>query len=179
MWSIGPYLKLFGLGISTVCTNVNQTTKVIAQHLLPKYVAMPSEDRLREVIRVFESLWGFPQVVGAIDGTHIPILKPDYSSSDYYNRKGYYSIPMQAVVDSKDMFVDVNIGWPGKVRDTRVLVNSTFYQKANTGTLLLDWKRVIGGVALPLIILGDPAYPLLLWMMKPYPDNSAAALQLP
>ena len=29
--------KLFGLGISTVCTIVNQTTKVIAQHLLPKY----------------------------------------------------------------------------------------------------------------------------------------------
>ena len=31
---------------------------------------------------------------------------------------------MQAVVDFRGLFMDVNIGWPGKVHDARVFVNS-------------------------------------------------------
>ena len=80
---------LFGIGISTVCIIVCNT---ITQYLLPKYVKMPCQDRLREIVQEFETLWGFPQVVGAVDGTHIPILKPTECPSDYYNRKGFYSI---------------------------------------------------------------------------------------
>ena len=48
------------------------------------------------------------------------------------------------------------IGWPGKVHDARVLVNSNFYQRAMAGQLP-DWKRIINGVEVPLLILGDPA----------------------
>ena len=98
-------------------------------------------DELKEIIREFENLWGFPQVVSAIDGTHIPILKPQESASHYYNRKGYYSILVQAVVDSRCCFIDTNIGWPGKCHDSPVLVNSTFHERAIRGQLLPDWKR--------------------------------------
>lgn len=162
---------LFGIGISTVCTIVCNTTRAITQHLLPQYVQMPSRGRLREILQEFETLWGFPQVVAALDGTHIPILKPTECPSDYYNRKGFYSILIQGVVDSQGCFIDVNIGWPGKVHDARVLANSTFYHKATSGNLFPDWKRVINGVEVPLLVLGDPAYPLLPWLMKPFTDN--------
>ena len=114
---------------------------------------MPSESRLREVIQEFEALWGFPQVAGAIDGTHIPILKPTECPSDYYNRNGFYSILMQAVVDSQGRFIDVNIGWPGKVHDARVLANLKFYHIAFSGTFLPSWTRIINGVNVPLLIL--------------------------
>ena len=40
----------------------------------------------------FETTKGFPQAVDAI-------IRPEQSPADYYNRKGYYSILMQAVVD--------------------------------------------------------------------------------
>ena len=69
------------------------------------YIGFPQGQKLREIISEFETLWGFPQVAGAIDGTHIPILKPQESSSDYYNRKGFYSILMQAVVSSSGYFL--------------------------------------------------------------------------
>ena len=132
---------------------------------------MPSQERLREIVQEFETVWSFPQVAGAIDGTHIPILKPTECPSDYYNRKGFYSIVIQGVVHSKGCFIDVNIGWPGKVHDARVLTNSTCYRKATSRNLLPNLKRVINGVEIPLLILGDPAYPLFPWMMKPFADN--------
>ena len=57
---------------------------------------------LNEVVQGFEILWGFPQAVGAIDGTHIPIIKPLESAYDFYNPKGFYSIVMQALVDHRE-----------------------------------------------------------------------------
>ena len=73
---------------------------------------------------------------------HIPILRPSGNSgSDYFNRKGFYSIIMQAVVDYRGIFFDVYLGWPGKVYNARVLLNSLCYAKAQQGTLLPDWNK--------------------------------------
>ena len=94
----------------------------------------------------FESFWGFPQAVGAIDGSHIPIIKPAESASDYYNRKGYYSVLIQGLVDHRGIFLDVNIGWPGKVHDARVFSNSSLYKKGMNTSLFPDWKRILSGV---------------------------------
>ena len=75
--------ELFGLGRSTVGEIVLDTCEVIASHLMPRYVRVPQNDALRDVVDGFERRWGFPQTVGAIDGSHIPILKPQESASDY------------------------------------------------------------------------------------------------
>ena len=66
--------------------------------------------------------------MGAIDGSHVPIIRPQESASDYYNRKGFYSIIMQGVVDFRGRFMDVYIGWPGKVHDASVLKFVTLCQ---------------------------------------------------
>ena len=141
-----PLSALFGVGQSTVGKIVVETCHAIAAHLLPQCVQIPHGEGLREIVDGFEMCWGFPQAAGAIDGTHIPIIRPDESASDYYNRKGYYSIIMQAMVDFRGLFMDVYIGWPGKVHDARVFVNSSLYHKARNSVLFPDWKRVICGV---------------------------------
>ena len=163
--------SLFGLGRPTVCTVVLDTCHAI-QKLLPRYVYMPKDERLREIVDGFDACWGFPQTAGAIDGTHIPILRPSGDSgSDYYNRKGFYSIVMQALVDYRGIFLDIYLGWPGKVHDARVFSNSSLYAKAQQGIFLPDWTRQLSGVDVPLCILGDPAYPALPWLMKAYPKH--------
>ena len=43
--------------------------------------------------------------------------------------------------------------------------------------MLPTWKESIGGIDVLLMILGDPAYPLLSWLMKAFPDNGKLSLQ--
>ena len=74
------------------CAKVVETCRVVANEILSKYIKIPQGDLLEEVVHGFESLLGFPQTVGAFDSTHIPIIKPLKSASDYYNRKGFYSV---------------------------------------------------------------------------------------
>ena len=62
--------QLFGLGRSTVGEIVLETCEVIAEQLLPKYVHVPSDNRLREIVDGFRLQWGFLQTIGAIDGTN-------------------------------------------------------------------------------------------------------------
>jgi len=50
---------------------------------LPKYVRIPHRERLKEIVEGFETCRGFPQAAGAIDGTHIPIIRPQHSPADY------------------------------------------------------------------------------------------------
>ena len=153
-----------------VCTAIVTT-------LLPKYITFPSDDGLKAVVDGFRHKWGFPQCAGVVDGTHIPILSPKEYPADYYNRKGWHSILMQGTVNHLGLFVDVYIGWPGRVHDARVFANSTLYSKGQNGELLPNWTEFIGGKDVPLVILGDPAYPLLSWMMKAFPDNGRLSCQ--
>ena len=62
------------------------------------------------------------QSLGAIDCTHIFIKGPNCESKyDYYCRKQRYSINTQAVVGANICFLDIAIGFPGSMHDTRVL----------------------------------------------------------
>ena len=166
--------ELFGLGRSTVCEIVIDTCDAIAKHLAPQHIYMPKNESLREIVDGFDWRWGFPQTAGAIDGTHIPILKPHHSAADYYCRKGYYSVLMQALVDYRGVFMNVYIGWPGKTHDARVFANSSLYADMVNGRLFPNWTRQIGGIDIPLVVLGDPAYPLLPWLMKPYIESASS-----
>lgn len=67
--------------------------------------------------------------------------------------------------------MNLSVGYPGRAHDARALTNSLVFQKAQAGTLLPDWKKRMCGTDMPLLILGDPAYPLLPWLMKPFVDH--------
>ena len=70
------------LGKATACVIVNDTCQAFVKYLMPRFVTMPQGDRLKDVIRGFEARWSSPQVAGVIDGTHIPILRPQDSGTD-------------------------------------------------------------------------------------------------
>ena len=169
---------LFGISECSVCTICEEVAGLIVENLMPRFIRFPVGADLDKVVADFEERWGFPQCAGAIDGSHIPIKAPREYHADYYNRKGWYSVILQGLVDSKYRFTEINVGWPGKVHDSRVFSNSSMYEKGMSGRLFSAHNsKYIHGVKVPVVIIADAAYPLLSWVMKPFPDNGKLSVE--
>ncbi|CAM5168244.1 unnamed protein product [Eretmochelys imbricata] len=164
----------FGVGKSTVGAAVMQVAHAIKDLLISRVATL---ENVQVIVDGFAAM-GFPNCGGAVDGTHIPILASEHQAGEYINRKGYFSIVLQALVDHKGRFTNINLGWLGKVHDTHVFRNSGLFQKLQKGTLFPDQKITVGDVEMSIIILGDPAYPLMPWLMKPYTGSLDSSQEL-
>ncbi len=134
---------LFRVGLTTVFNCVKDFCNAVNKVLLPVHIKFP--DARKWVGYGFsEQRWRVPQCVGAIDGSHIPIIAPTEYPRDLFNRKGWHSIILQAVVDGKGLFWDLCIGFPGSVHDARVLKQSHLWERLSDGHLLGQNKVNIG-----------------------------------
>ena len=91
------------------------------------------------MVKVVEgfSKYGFPNVAGAIDGSHIRIASQRFCNENYINRKGFPSLVLQAVCDHKYKFTNCYTGWPGSVHDARVYTNSDVFKSINNDPSLV------------------------------------------
>lgn len=141
---------LLGILKSLVCLVVREFRHSVRKVLLPKYIKFPEGDDLKVVVGGFIHKYGFPQCVGAIDGSHIPISAQLITIIE----KG----GTQLFVNHLGLFTDVYVGWPGRVHNAIVFTKSAIYQKCHRGNLLPDWGINFNSVNAPHVFLGDPAY---------------------
>uniref|UniRef100_A0A8C5CU04 DDE Tnp4 domain-containing protein n=1 Tax=Gadus morhua TaxID=8049 RepID=A0A8C5CU04_GADMO len=121
--------EAFDVPLSTVHMIVHRVAKGILQ-IYTKAVCFPSEAELEVIGAGFAQLAGSPalnRVAGSIDCIHIRIKPPGEYKEDYYNRKLFHSIQLQAICDHKGRFLNAFVGLPGSVHDARVLRWSSVY----------------------------------------------------
>ena len=136
-------------------------------------VFIPEKNDVLNATSCFLQKFGFPQVIGCVDGTHIPIKQPSENAYDYFSYKLCYTLNCQAIWDAYGKFVNVEINWPGRVHDARVFANCKVQESFTSGNYKLFYEELLPGHEYVPQLLGDPAYPLLPYMMKEHEHSSS------
>lgn len=115
----------FNMDQSSVSRSVHAAVDTLSHHI-GEYVHFPTTvDSWRASKNGFYNLAHFPNVCGCIDGTHVRILQPPGEDSyAYMNRKRYYSLNVQLVVDVNGRILNVVARWPGSSHDSWILRQS-------------------------------------------------------
>ena len=100
---------------------------------------------------------------GAVDGLAVRIRGPSRDECEnpasYFNRKGFFSVNLQAICDRKRRFRLASIKCCGSTHD------STAWACSEISTIAAKLAK------LGLWIAGDDAYPLSEWLITPYPGK--------
>lgn len=163
----------FRLGYTTVQEIVHTTCAVIWEVLSKIVMPEPTEDTWKEAQNGFAQRWNFPNCISAMDGKHIKIQAPPNSGSLYFNYKKYFSIVLLALVDANYKFIIVHVGEMGKNSDGGIFSRSILARKLETNTLNIPGPKTMPGTncVLPHVIVGDEAFPLKSYLMRPYPGT--------
>lgn len=148
------------LGVSqqTVSRVITEALEALsAPHIINRFLKFPANHQQHQIKADFYDIAGFPDVVGAIDGTHIRIVRPTEFEAEYVNRKRYHSINVQVVFDAKYNIIDLEAKWPGSVHDSRILQESGLKTMFETGVVPAGCH-----------LLGDSGYGSKTWLLTPY-----------
>ncbi|CAJ1074339.1 putative nuclease HARBI1 [Xyrichtys novacula] len=121
--------ETFDIPRSTCHDMVHRVSSDI-QQVFRRFMHLPNRAELEEIGAGFQQLAGHPafcKVAGSIDGCHVRIVPPGQFGADFFNRKLSHSVQFQAIVDHKGRFLDVHVGFPGSLHDSRVLGCSPVY----------------------------------------------------
>ena len=162
--------SLYGCGESTIRKYTLIVCKVLssADGLFGRYIHAPTGHRLTDTIRKFREKTNLPNVVGAIDGTHIPLSsKPARGLTpmlcDFFNNFLFHSVLLQVVCDSEGFFWNICAGEPGGVYDAAQFAWLELYAQLRRRDILSEPVLEIGAVEVRPYLLGDSVY-----LSRPY-----------
>lgn len=156
---------------NTISLFLGDVCEAIIAELSGEVVRFPSnQQEWRDVSEKFQTRWNFPNTLGAIDGKHIAMKAPKDSGTLYHNYKGFFSLILLAVVDADYRFLWVDVGANGSTSDCAVFNQAQLKAALEADTLALPPHTALPGDDRPVphFLIGDDAFPLRTWMMKPY-----------
>lgn len=165
----------FRISQPSISVIVHEVCKAIWNRV--KSICFPklSERFWLETATKFYEKSNFPHCLGAIDGKHIRVVKPEASGSLYYNYKNYFSILLLAVCDGSYKFIFVDIGAYGKSSDSTVLKESLFFKKLQNNMLNIPPPRgsfTVMTEPISFVFAADEGFGLSNHILRPYAGKS-------
>ncbi|KAL2093109.1 hypothetical protein ACEWY4_010421 [Coilia grayii] len=125
--------------------------------LAGRYIQFPYNDAQQTVIKMaFYGIAEFPNMVGAIDCTHVRLKPPSVDDYAYINRKNFHSLNVQIICDAQMAILNMVAWWPGGTHD------SFIFQNSMVGTQLQG-----GALRGKSHLIGDKGYPLTEYLITP------------
>jgi hypothetical protein len=160
----------FALSQTSVHRCIHMVTSAIDERLSPQFITFPNTRDERQQIKVsFMERFGFPGVIGAIDCTHVAILKPNVEEHNFINRKVYHSLNVQAVCSDNLVITNLFANYGGSTHDAFIWRNSRLQKYL---------QDIHGNNQQHCWLLGDSGYPLQPYLLTPIhdpPPNSPEA----
>jgi len=157
-----------GISKSAACQCVHECTTAILEHMYRRYIHLPSPQQAsRDTEQWSKITRGIPGIIGAIDCTEILIRRPLSNAEDFLNRHGRPAIKVQALVDVRQHFIDIDTGWPGSCGDSLIFHRSAlgkmhreYLQQFGTTSVVTseDAEGLPVTEDIPAFILADAAY---------------------
>lgn len=140
-YATGSFFSLLGdsQGMSrmTVSRVISDISTSIANHA-DDFIKCPNTNAEKiSVMQKYYDLSKFPNVLGCIDGTHVPIKTPCKDEHLFINRKNFHSINVQGVCDSDLRFTNLVAKWPGSSHDSFIWTDSVLSTKFDCGMFIL------------------------------------------
>ena len=151
--------KKFDMGKSSLFTSFYRVIRAL-NAIAGDVIKWPDTNRRKVIENDFRQLGRIKGVVGAVDGTYVPIKAPREFPNVYINRKCFHGITLQAICDNGLKFTNCFAGFPSSVSDTRIFQKSSIYSKLST----LSDQYLSSGQ----FVIGDKAYPTNKFCIAPY-----------
>ncbi|XP_041846127.1 putative nuclease HARBI1 [Melanotaenia boesemani] len=105
-----------------------------------RYIKFPyTVGEQANIKRQFAASTGFPNVIGAIDCTHVAIRAPSQNEFVYVNRKNVHSVNVQVISDSNLLLTNLVARWPGSTHDSFILAHSSVGNRLQAGASRDGW----------------------------------------
>lgn len=160
---------------NTISLIVREVCQAIVDEFQDEVIKCPTtSEEWKAVAEQFEKRWNVPHAVGALDGKHIAIRKPNSSGSLYHNYKGFFSIVLLGMVDADYKFLWADTGGFGHMSDSQLFNESQLKECILDGSIGFPPadKLPNDDNDTPYFILGDDIFALRTYLMKPYSQRN-------
>jgi hypothetical protein len=167
-YATGAFQQLIGDYIHINQSNVSRIIKRVTLQLgglSSQYIKMPTtNEEMSKIMFGFYAICQFPRVLGAVDCSHVKIQSPGGANAELFrNRKGYFSINVEAICNAELKLLHIIARWPGSVHDSTIFNNSPLPVEFRIGQY--------GNC----FLLGDSGYPCRPFLLTPllHPANAS------